>query len=441
MHSSGLQLFALALDAFHETLDKKSLQVVCGLSLLVVIAGACIGFKPIPFEELATREIPAFASGDFLRGSDAQLAVPSVRPDGDGIYTARIQILGPGPLRRMMKQREWTEQMALGLRAGRNPRLHAPNVIDLRPLTPEEVRTLFQSIGRSLNYGYLDHRGVGPTYEVRFRPPYIDEVSGGGMLSVAGLYEVRLPPRLSTNTQRSFADLILDLQAFVANWIAGFFGLIIALVFTGGLFPSMLQQGSIDLIASKPIHRVTLFCCKYLGGLLYVTLSATALIGGFWLVTSIRSGIWNFGFLLTIFSVMLLFAILYTVSVFWAVVTRSSVTAILLTLLCTFLFMMTNKMKEVATQLSQMNMLPDWLLQATQALYWILPAPGDFDLLNAWFIAQAPISSGLQERFLISSGYFSATAAGPLWMSIGSSVLFGLVVFFISCTIFCRKDF
>ncbi len=435
------KLLALGLDAFYETLDKRSFQIVSALSLLAVLIGASIGFKPIPFEEVATQEIPRHVGGAGpLAPGKPSLQVVRVDSESPGVYAVQLEILRPAAVRQAMQMRTWRDNMAYGRKAGPNPHFK-PRVQDLRPLSDVEIETLLRSLGSRLNYGYQSHSGSHPNYVVRFEPPYLHEVSGGGKLSVFGIFETALPPRLTSDTQRSFADLILDMQEFVANWVAGFFGIFIAIVFTGGLLPSTLREGSIDLLLSKPIDRSLFFLGKYLGGLLYVFFTAVVLIGGFWLASSIRSGLWNFGFLLTILGVTMLFAVIYTVSVFWAVMSRSTVTSILMTVVSMFFFIIITLIKRTTTELSQMNMIPDWLVRGSEILYWIFPSTGDFDVLNAWFISQAPISPGLRDGFLASSRYFSTTASTPLWASIGSSMIFALVVLSVSCVIFSRKDY
>ncbi len=114
----------------------------------------------------------------------------------------------------------------------------------------------------------------------------------------------------------------------VGSWIAVLFGIVI----TSFFIPNMLRKGTIDLLLVKPISRWLLLTYKFLGGLTFIFLTTGYAIGGVWLVLGLRSGLWANGALLLIPSITFFFAILYAVSTFVGVVTRSVVASILLTI-------------------------------------------------------------------------------------------------------------
>ena len=108
---------------------------------------------------------------------------------------------------------------------------------------------------------------------------------------------------------------------------------ILALISTAGMFPNFLAGGSIDLYLSKPISRLRLFATKFSGGLLFVTLQVVIFCGASFLVLGIRGGTWEPSLFLGVPLVVLMFSYLFSMCVLLGVLTRSTIAALLLTLL------------------------------------------------------------------------------------------------------------
>jgi ABC-type transport system involved in multi-copper enzyme maturation permease subunit len=106
---------------------------------------------------------------------------------------------------------------------------------------------------------------------------------------------------------------------------------LVSVVITAFFIPNMLRKGSVDLLLVKPINRAMLLVYKYIGGLTFIFLSTAAAVGGMWLAIGLRSGIWAVSFLETILVLTYFFAVLYSASTLFGVVTRSPIAAILLT--------------------------------------------------------------------------------------------------------------
>ncbi|MEE2718312.1 MAG: ABC transporter permease [Planctomycetota bacterium] len=117
------------------------------------------------------------------------------------------------------------------------------------------------------------------------------------------------------------------------TWVATVLGL----VTTSGMFPEFISTGSIDLILSKPIGRMRLFFIKYLSGLLFVILQVCVFCVGSFVVIGLRGGVWLPGIFISIPLVVLFFSYLYAFSVFFGILTRSTIAALLLTILCWFM--------------------------------------------------------------------------------------------------------
>ena len=121
--------------------------------------------------------------------------------------------------------------------------------------------------------------------------------------------------------------LSLPLVAWLTVW-----GNALAIVSTAGIFPNLVSGGSIDLYLSKPIGRVRLFVTKYLTGMLFVAAQATMFCGVGFLVIGVRGGAWEPAVLLGVPLVLLVFSYLWAVSVLVGIWTRSTLMAVLLTL-------------------------------------------------------------------------------------------------------------
>ena len=121
-------------------------------------------------------------------------------------------------------------------------------------------------------------------------------------------------------------------------WIAS----ILALISTGSIFPDFLAQGSVDLVLSRPISRVKIFFIKYLSGLVFAALQVTVFTVGSFLVIGLRGGVWEPGLFIAIPVFVLFYSYLFSVCVFLGVLSRSSMLAILLTILLWFCLFIVN---------------------------------------------------------------------------------------------------
>jgi len=108
---------------------------------------------------------------------------------------------------------------------------------------------------------------------------------------------------------------------------------ILALISTADLFPSLISGGAIEMYLSRPISRLRLFLTKYLLGLLFVALQITCYSVAGFLTLGFRGHEWLPAIFLAIPLIVLFFSYLYGVCVLIGVATRSTVAAILLTLL------------------------------------------------------------------------------------------------------------
>lgn len=119
---------------------------------------------------------------------------------------------------------------------------------------------------------------------------------------------------------------------FWLGWIAT----ILALVSTAGMIPDFASSGSIELTLCKPIGRLRLFLTKYVAGLLFVTLQVGVFSAACFVVIGIRGKSWEPGLFWAVPLTVCLFSYLYSICALIGLLTRSTVAALLLTLLIWF---------------------------------------------------------------------------------------------------------
>ncbi|MDP7005252.1 MAG: ABC transporter permease [Phycisphaerales bacterium] len=116
----------------------------------------------------------------------------------------------------------------------------------------------------------------------------------------------------------------------VKVWLA-WIATILALISTCSIFPEFVHSGSIELTISKPIGRLKLFFSKYLVSLLFVVLQVSIFCIGVFLCVGLRMGEWNWMLFAAIPIVTIFFSYLFSICVLVGSITKSSITALLLT--------------------------------------------------------------------------------------------------------------
>jgi len=153
-----------------------------------------------------------------------------------------------------------------------------------------------------------------------------------GVSILFGAYEIEDPrfrlgaPLAEALYRGIFSDFI------VTTWLA-WIATGLALVSTTSIFPDFLADGAIDLVVSKPIGRAKVFLVKYLGALLFVLLQVSVFCLGAFLAYGWRLGEWNWAVFLAIPLVTLFYSYLYGFNVLMAMITRSSIAALIFTAL------------------------------------------------------------------------------------------------------------
>jgi ABC-type transport system involved in multi-copper enzyme maturation permease subunit len=300
--------------------------------------------------------------------------------------------------------------------------------------------------------------GLIRTGEIRLAP---EEAQDPATSSV--IFEVNTVPTMGTRriwfTEPSLffgavpwsdIDLPLGMQLYIlaslvisiGSWVVILAGVIISSFF----IPNMLRKGTVDLLLVKPIHRWALLLYKYIGGLTFIFINNVYAIVGIWLVLGLRSGIWANWFLLLIFVLTFFFAILYAVSTLMAVLTRSSVTAILVTIGAWFFFFLVgtaNQFFENSKRVEEVKNVPAeqrrWtnnafgqIIATTHA---VLPRTSDLSRLGSLLILSD----------FMTGSWSEARKLDPSRIEWGESLLvsgvFIAVILGLSCWRFGAKDY
>ena len=209
------------------------------------------------------------------------------------------------------------------------------------------------------------------------------------------------------------AELVFVVESAVAG-LAYWIGILLALFATAPLAVSLLTPGHIDLLLAKPISRTTLLAGHILGIWAAMAMLALYLMGGTWLIMSIKTGIWNFSFLVSIGLVVGMFAVMYSAVLLMSVWTESTALALIVSYGLIFASLVLAAADAILGQLGMIGSA------GFLTLYHVLPN----------FAEVTTIVSALSQAEPVGDWY-------PLW----SALLFGAVAYGLALWWFDRRDF
>lgn len=139
----------------------------------------------------------------------------------------------------------------------------------------------------------------------------------------------------ATDEQLNEARSILYKEVFnlvgITIWLT-WAAIILAIFSTAGLFPDLMTSGAIDTLLTKPISRLRLFLTKYFLGLGFVAMQVAVFAICAFFVIGIRASDWDPNIFLAIPVVLLFFSYLYAICVLVGVWTRSTLLAVIMTI-------------------------------------------------------------------------------------------------------------
>lgn len=212
----------------------------------------------------------------------------------------------------------------------------------------------------------------------------------------------------------TIADVAIAMQAALTS-LLHLAALFLSIFATAGIIPNMLERGSIDLLLSKPVSRLEILAGKYLGGLLIVAANVVYYVAGMFLIMSLDTGFWNWGFLAVILPVTWSFAVLWSAMLPLALASRSS--ALTIILMYAFLYFIAPLLYSREQFLFQF-LTNENLQGAITGLFYILPKPGAMTDLAVALVADRSVD----------------------WMPVWTSALFAAAMLALAVWMFRRRD-
>jgi len=391
-----MKFLAILKDSLREAVDSKIIYVMMGISLLVTLFVLSTSFKPLPADQMMTRLL----KGDVLRldelhggGPHEARHVEQGKPDAMGQFF----VMGVDVIKGQPDEPESTYSVTVGLSLEQ-----AAEADKVRKDPAEQLRRLRTQLAQAEELNYfkvVDVRTAGANNrfaanqegnaQIVFFEFTTEPVEGARRVwaSEFSLFLGAVP--LGSGAPLGLA---LFISIITVLWIGSLVTLLVSVILTGFFIPNMLRKGTIDLLLVKPMHRWALLLNKYVGGLIFIFLNTAVAVVGIWLALGLRSGIWANSFLLMIFVYTFFFAILYSVSTFFAVLTRSAVVAILVTCGVWFLLAIVNilygfgeqhRMREELRKVPEAERTSDSTFWGVvRGIHYVLPRTGDLDSLG-----------------------------------------------------------
>lgn len=214
-------------------------------------------------------------------------------------------------------------------------------------------------------------------------------------------------------SQFTLTNVVVAVESIVAG-AAYWVGILLALFASAPLFSDQQTAGRIELLLSKPMSRLQVFTGHVLGVWAAISVLVVYLMGGVWLIMSLKSGVWNPRFLLSILIVIGMFAVMYAAVMIMSVWTQSTALALIVSYGLIFVSLVLAGAESIASLLGDVSRPIFW------GLYHVLPN----------FTEVTEIVTKLANDTTISSWY-------PLF----SSLLFGAVIYALASYWFVRRDF
>lgn len=246
------------------------------------------------------------------------------------------------------------------------------------------------------------------------------------------------------------SKLVGGVVYILLSTIIGWIGVMLMIIATGDVIPSMMERGAVDVLLSKPISRPRLFLYKYIASMTFVLLQGTIFVVTTFLIMGLRWGEWRPGYLGGIVLLLLLFSYIYCVSALVGVLTRSAVASILISIGAWFLFAAVHQAPDTLD-----IVLPDkerfqTLRKVVTIVGWIPPKTGDFEYIAARWSGTGtttdvfeiePANPSEEPMFEGARAIEESHINAHPFLSIGSSLLFEAVVVLLAMWKFSRRDY
>ena len=219
------------------------------------------------------------------------------------------------------------------------------------------------------------------------------------------------PPQKSP--QLSLTRVVVAVEAIVAG-AAYWIGILLSLFASAGLFSDLQAPGRVELLLAKPIARLRVLVGHVLGVLAAIAALVVYLMGGTWLIMSLKSGVWNPRFLLSIVIVIGMFGVMYAAILLMSVWTRSTALSLIVAYGLIFVSLVMAGSTQIAPMLGPVGEPVFW------GLYHVLPN----------FAEVTEVVTALAKGVAVGS-----------WYPLVSSLLFAGATYALVGYAFARRDF
>jgi hypothetical protein len=339
-----VKFLAILKDSFREAVDVRVGYLLVVMSCALILVFASLSFTPRPCREVLPKlamqlNTPTGGRDDQPAGSlDPNLVffrVVAVEPQGGTPdrpqsplrFTVLAQFADPADSARVRESPGEAEDL-IRRRFGRVGTTRAFEVTEVRPALPGDPLVPPEDVRHDACFQVATRPTAGT---LRIWPH--DSSLLFGALPLAGLWQFIGQGQAVTQEEAAppLGVQVYVFQQMLVNNMGAWVAVLVSVFVTAFFVPNMLQKGTLDLLLVKPIQRWRLLVYKYLGGLTFIFLNGCLAVVGVWFVLGLRSGIWCHHLLLLVPVLTFFFAILYAVSTLVGVLTRSPITAILIT--------------------------------------------------------------------------------------------------------------
>jgi len=219
-------------------------------------------------------------------------------------------------------------------------------------------------------------------------------------------------PSPQSSQPMSLTGIVVAVESIVAGasyWI----GILLALFASAGLFSDLQAPGRAELLFSKPVHRLTILSGHALGVWTAIAALVVYLLGGTWLIMSLKSGIWNARFLLSILIVVAMFAVMYGVMMLMSVWSKSTALTLIVAYGLIFMSIVLTAGNEITPHLGSVGTTVFW------GLYHLLPNFTEVTGIVTTLAKDQPVYS---------------------WYPLTSSLLFGVGTYGLTGYFFVQQD-
>ncbi|MBN1211677.1 MAG: hypothetical protein JXA92_03790 [candidate division Zixibacteria bacterium] len=189
----------------------------------------------------------------------------------------------------------------------------------------------------------------------------------------------------------------------------------LAVMGTAGMIPTMLEKGRADYYLSKPISRTALFLNKFVGILIVYGLTIILCGGIVYLSLGLVHGIFDFRIVYLFLFSLLAFFIWYSITAFAGIVFGSNAIAIMSAFIVWILQKILSA-RDVIKTLADSKPV-DYIVDTS---YYIIPKTGEISDMSVRMVSGRVIHD---------------------WMPLYSSLLFAIVLVYVTIYIFKRKNY